>query len=149
MPKEIAAKPEQTAMSKRLDPQLRSSLAKLLTGLAEARQGAVSKETLVLYSAHLSEFDPADVQRVARNLARRKREEGETAFPSLGELLQPLELARKLKAQEDRAASERQEQIRVFWDEVMPYQIEEFGFTEEQVLMRFPSMRGTKPEVAQ
>lgn len=104
---------------------------------------------MVLYSAHLSEFDPADVQRVARNLARRKREEGETAFPSLGELLQPLELARKLKAQEDRAASERQEQIRVFWDEVMPYQIEEFGFTEEQVLMRFPSMRGTKPEVAQ
>ncbi len=86
----IAAKPAPTAISTRLDVQRQLSCIKTLAGLAEARQAGVSKETLNLYSRELCEFDPADVREVVRTLAIRKRVEGETAFPALGDLLEPL-----------------------------------------------------------
>ena len=117
---------------------------KTLTGLAEARQAAVSEETHKLYSAHLAEFDEADVKAAARYLARKKRCDGETAFPSLGDLIAEVKYQRGQRIEQERQERERKQNIEKFWNAVLPFGISQ-GFTEEQMLERFPSFRGTKP----
>ena len=92
---EIAVNNAQTEMSRPQDVPRLLSVVATLTGLAEARQAAVSDKTLELYAYNLSEFADADVRAVARMFARRKRAEGETAFPSLGELTEPLDAMRR------------------------------------------------------
>lgn len=140
----IVGKPAQTAISKPLDPQRRLSLVKVLTGLAEARQASVSAETLKLYSAHLCDFDPADVRDVVRALAMRKRAEGETAFPALGDLVEPLERLRERHREERIRAAHQQAEIAEFW-RWAPEWMAMTGYSEEELLNRWPRMRGTKP----
>jgi hypothetical protein len=139
----IVARQEPTAISKPLDPQRRLSLVKVLTGLAEARQAGVSAETLKLYSAHLCEFEPGDVRDVVRTLAMRKRTEGETAFPALGELVEPLQRLRERRREEQRKAERRANEIAEFW-RMVPEWMEATGQTEAEILERWPSFKGTR-----
>jgi hypothetical protein len=139
----IVARPAQTAIEKPPDVQRRLFVTKTLTGLAEARQAAVSEETLRLYSAHLAEFEPEDVKEVARSIARRKRAEGETAFPSLGDLIEPLAALRNKHRAEVRAHRERQEEIDQFWAWAAEW-MKETGNDEAELLRRFPTYTGTK-----
>jgi hypothetical protein len=141
----IAGRPAQTAISKPRDVQRQLSLVKTLTGLAEARQASTSSETLELYAACLSEFDEADVRDVVRAFALSKRAEGDTAFPGLGELYEPLKARKNRRLAQQREARERIEEIAQFW-RVVPEWIQHTGQTEEQLLERWPRFKGTKPE---
>ncbi len=141
----IVGKPAQTAISKPLDPQRRLLLVKVLTGLAEARQASVSAETLKLHSAHMCDFELADVREAVRALAVRKRAEGETAFPALGELVEPLETMWARRREENKRAAQQQAEIDEFW-QWAPEWMEFTGNTEAELLRRFPSFRGTKPD---
>ena len=141
----IAGRRAQTAISKPSDALLRNALKKTLTGLAEARQAAVSTETLNLYSRELLEFDAADVREIVRAVATRKRTEGETAFPALGELLEPLKDRRNRRLQIERREQERQERIDLFWNTILPQRMSIYGTSEQEALDRFPEFRGTKP----
>lgn len=140
----IVARQEPTAISKPLDPQRRLSLVKVLTGLAEARQASVSAETLKLYSAHLCEFEPADVRDVVRTMAMRKRAEGETAFPALGDLVEPLQRLRERRREENKRVVQQQKEVEEFW-RWAPEWMEFTGNDEAELLSRFPGFKGTKP----
>jgi hypothetical protein len=100
---------------------------------------------LNLYSLELCEFDPADVRDVVRALATRKRAEGETAFPALGELLEPLKERRNRRIASERIERERQERIELFWTDILPDRMARYGWTEAEALEKFPEFRGTKP----
>jgi hypothetical protein len=140
----IVARQEPTAISKPLDPQRRLSLVKVLTGLAEARQTSVSAETLKLYSAHLCDFDPNDVREVVRTLAMRKRAEGETSFPALGDLVEPLLRLRRRRREEHNRATQRQSEVDEFWRWAAEW-MEATGNDKAELLRRFPGYKGTKP----
>ncbi len=86
----------------------------------------MSAETLKLYSAHLCDFEPDDVRDVVRTLAMRKRAEGETAFPALGDLVEPLERLRQRRWEQKRAQRERAEQVEYFWH-IVRERLESFG----------------------
>jgi hypothetical protein len=139
----IVARREPTAISKPYDVHLSKNLKKTLTALAEARQAGVSAETLNLYSRELCEFDPADVRDLVRALATRKRADGETAFPSLGDLIEPLKAARSRRIRQEREERERQARIDEFWNEILPHRMTAYGWTEQEALDRFPEFRGT------
>jgi hypothetical protein len=103
----------------------------------------VSAETLKLYSAHLCEFEPDDVREVVRALAMRKRAEGETAFPALGELVDPLVRMRERRREEHTRMARRQAEITEFW-QMVPGWVEITGQSEAEILERWPSFKGTK-----
>jgi hypothetical protein len=67
----IAISSEQAAIVTRLDAASQISLAKMLAGLAEARQALVSEETLRLYRVKLAQFDLEDVKEVIGKMAIR------------------------------------------------------------------------------
>lgn len=106
----------------------------------------MSAETLKLYSAHLCDFDPGDVRDVVRTLAMRKRAEGETAFPALGDLVEPLERKRERRREENKRAGQRQAEIAEFW-RMVPGWMEITGQSEAEILERWPSFNGTKARV--
>jgi hypothetical protein len=121
-----------------------NSLKRTLTGLAEARQASVSAETLNLYSRELCEFEPADVRDVVRTLAMRKRAEGETAFPALGDLVEPLIRLRERRQEERKRVAQEQARLDEFW-QMVPGWMEITGQSEAEILERWPSFKGTKP----
>lgn len=139
----IVARQEQTAISQQQDVQRRLSLVATLTELAEARQAAVSQETLTLYAECLSEFDLADVRRVARGMAMQRRADGETAFPILGDLTEPLRRIRWRRREAEEQERIRQAEIAEFWER-LPWMLEITGLSEEQMLERWPKFKGTK-----
>lgn len=104
----------------------------------------MSAETLKLYSAHLAEFDPANVRIVVSALAKRKRAEGETAFPSLGDLVEPLQRMRERQKEEQHKAERRTAEIEQFW-QWAPWWMERTGNDEAELLRRFPGFKDTKP----
>ena len=75
----------------------------LLTGLAEARGGSVSKEGYKLYTKALAKFDMRDVQVAIAEIAmepRRERKVGESvwrdpAIPELGEVIERVKAAER------------------------------------------------------
>ncbi len=76
---------------------------------------------------------------------------GQRFFPHPSEVAEQIEEqieaareTRAAQAQSSRAAHERQADIDNFWNEFLPDRIARFGWTEEEGLRRFPSMRGTK-----
>jgi hypothetical protein len=103
----------------------------------------VSSQTLELYAACLSEFEDEDVRAVVRKLATRARAEGETAFPALGELMDPLQNIRRKRMAEQKRQQERAAEIEQFW-KMMPEWMEITGQTEEEILERWPGFKGTK-----
>lgn len=139
----IVARAAQTATLRPQDVQRRLSLIKTLTGLAEARQARVSEETLKLYSAHLAEYEPGDVIEVIRAMARRKRAEGETAFPALGDLIDPLDRLRDRRRAEQGKARQWAAQIADFWIWAEEW-MRDTGNDETELLKRFPAYRNTK-----
>lgn len=78
-------------------------LVSLLTYLGQARQAALSKETLKVYAQELAGFAEVDVAAGIRNLALTPRGPGETAFPDLGTVIQAVS-----RVQSERLAKERQ-----------------------------------------
>lgn len=104
----------------------------------------MSAETLKLYSAHLCNFEPDDVREVVRALALRKRAEGETAFPAMGDLIDPLARMRDRRTEARKRAARRQAEITEFW-QMVPGWMEITGQSEAEILERWPSFKGTKP----
>lgn len=64
----------------------------------------MSDRAYELYSAALCKFPECDVRAVVNVLARKRRGEGEKAFPALGDLVEPLE---SMAAHRRRQAAER------------------------------------------
>lgn len=81
---------------------------------------------------------------VVQRIATRKRAEGETAFPSLGDLTEPLEALRMRRVSIDADRMDREWRIREFW-RLLPEWMAVTGQTEDEILERWPSMKGTKP----
>jgi hypothetical protein len=84
------------------------------------------------------------VRDVVRTLAMRKRAEGETAFPALGDLVEPLIRLRERRWEERKRVAQQQAEIAQFW-QMVPGWIEITGQSEVEILERWPRFKGTKP----
>lgn len=135
----------QTAISQRRGVQQRLSLVALLAGLAEARQANVSDRTYELYSAALSGFPEADVRALVERIARERRREGETAFPSLGQLVEPLQATAAARQRERAQRKQRESEWADFWCWVEEQKAES-GRSEQEILdsIRVPGYTGLK-----
>jgi len=111
--------------------------------MAEARGADASDKAYELYALTLAEFDEVDVLEVVTGIAKRKRAEGEKAWPELGELIEPLEKKRAKRLEIKQAADRRHEEIQDFWQWARGW-MELTGNSEDELLKRFPSFRGTK-----
>jgi hypothetical protein len=141
----IAARPAQTQMMRPQGAQRLLSLLALMRLLAEARGADVSDKAYEMYALALSEFEDADVKAVVDKIARQPRGEGEKAWPELGALIDPLINMRARRKQQEQLAAERQKEIEFFWNQIVPDRMERFGWTEAELLDRFPTYKGTKP----
>lgn len=81
---------------------------------ATLRQASLNGATVVAYASQLSRLDPtryipSDVYRALTKLANEPRSEYETAMPSLGELIERIEIERRLrlKPEAEAAAADR------------------------------------------
>jgi hypothetical protein len=77
---------------------------------------------------------------------------GQKFFPHPTEVAEEIEEQIEAEQEErrnqlldDRAKRERQADIETFWNDILPDRMQRFGWTEEEVLRRFPSFRHTKP----
>lgn len=125
--------------------QRRLSLVTLLVGLAEARQADVSDKAYELYSAALRKYPESDVREVVSAIVKRRRAEGEKAFPSLGDLIEPLENIAAMRQRRDAARRRREEDSAYFWKWV-DEQITLTGKPEQEILdsIRTPGYTGLK-----
>jgi hypothetical protein len=116
-----------------------------LTALAEARQAAVSDKTLELYAENLSEFELEAVRAVVRRFATSKRAEYETAFPILGDLVEPLKAMRERRREEQRRMRIEAAEVEEFWSWVSE-RMADWGQTEQEVLdgIKAPGLLGLK-----
>jgi len=91
---------DQTAILLRSQKQpQRLRVMQLLTVLAEARQAAVSPQTLELYSSELARHQAEDIDAAVRKLMYCRREQGETAFPDLATLDEEIRGFAKMRRQ--------------------------------------------------
>lgn len=118
---------------KQRDAQWKSSLVNALKNLAEMRQASVSATTLVLYAGRLSEWELADLLPVIDEIALRNRRDGETAFPSLADIVERLRARITQMRSEKRTRAILEEIDKSFW-EAVDYQKELTGETEQEVL---------------
>lgn len=125
--------------------QRQLSLVALLAGLAEARQADVSDKAYELYSAALCKYPESDVRTVIDAIAKRRRGEGEKAFPSLGDLVEPLEKMAVVKRRREAEQKRRDAEWADFWSWV-DGRISETGRSEQEILdsIRTPGYRGLK-----
>lgn len=73
---------------------------------------------------------------------------GQSFFPRPDEVAEEIEHQMESVVRErenERKLQERQNEIERFW-QIAPFWIEKTGESEEELLKRFPSMRGTKPQ---
>lgn len=92
-------------------PQLEKSIAVELVKLAEARQAAVNRAGLEIYSAHLSRYPMEDIRAACATLSLTKRNEGETAFPDLPTIDEAVKVAfRNRRIAEDRVMRQEREE---------------------------------------
>lgn len=91
----------------------KSTVAKLLLILSEARQANLSDTALKIYASQLSKHPIEDVQAAVTSLSLSKRQEGETAFPDLATLDEACILAGRPRRQAEYA----REQARIAEDE--------------------------------
>lgn len=82
----------------------------LLSKTAVARQYALDAPTLAVYVSQIAELDgsryvPDDVRLACLKIARDKRGEFETQFPTLGEVLERIDSERKLRTRESSRAA--------------------------------------------
>ena len=79
----------------------------LLAKMAMCRQaGKLDPETLELFTQYLLPLDLRAFQVAMKNLSTSERQEGETAFPSLGTILVAMDEARELSPMYSKGATE-------------------------------------------
>jgi len=75
---------------------LEDNVSALLTKMAICRQASKMDEvTLEIFTQHLVNLDLRAFQVAMRNISNSERQEGETAFPSLGTILAAMDEARE------------------------------------------------------
>lgn len=79
----------------RKDLSIESNVIALLGKMATFRQGRADPATLLLYAEVLIELDLRAFQVAMSSVSHSEREEGETAFPSLGTILRHMDEARE------------------------------------------------------
>lgn len=94
MPKYLA---EQEVNQWGFSPQLcnEDNVSALLTKMAIFRQARTDEVTLELYTQYLVRLDLRAFQVAMMTISHSEREEGETAFPSLGTILRHMDEARE------------------------------------------------------
>lgn len=118
-------------------PQKLVWISAQLTILAEARQAAITSDTLKLYASALTRFQPEDIGAGIKSLMIVRRQDGETAFPDLGTCIAAVNAA--IGNRRSRAAGGiPQKELRDF-DAFLAERVAE-GESEESILARFPSM---------
>jgi hypothetical protein len=91
-----------------------------------------------------------DVLRVA--LLNLRLRPGQKFFPHPSEVAEEIEQmleadreASNEQARRSREARDRQLEVDMFWNQILPDRMQRYGWTEAEALERYPSMRGTKP----
>ena len=97
-----------TALSPQRNKQFKTWLIGKLAEVGMAQQANVDSATLEYFSEMLAVFDPSDLVPALRFFCHRKREPGETAFPSL-----PMIEAQVIEERNKRIKAERAEQERI------------------------------------
>jgi hypothetical protein len=102
---EAAKRPQTSALSlSSAEPtEWEKWIATQLTILASARQAAIGSRDLRLYSKALREYRREDLQAAVGRLSKAPRREGETAMPTLGDVIQTVRDAKneRVRAEAD------------------------------------------------
>lgn len=92
---ELPAGRELAATSRQPEKRFAQWVVMQLTALAEARQAAVTPQTLWLYAQTLNGHTQPDISAAVRRLSLTPRGDGETAFPVLATLISAVTLAKQ------------------------------------------------------
>ena len=101
----------------------------------------------MLYSKRLVKENIEDVLAAIEQIQDLPRTEGELAFPEVGLILDMASMHRTallLREANKRMEANRGKIIKEFW-EWAPQWMADTGNSEEELLRRWPAMRGTKP----
>jgi len=96
-----------TQRVKQFDESKLKRIVGLLGILGIRRQAKLGPEDYQVFAANLVEFELEDIQAGFEELSKRPREEGETAFPSLGTLLLYIKGARGRRREKEREQAEK------------------------------------------
>jgi hypothetical protein len=102
-------------ISRRREPPSPSWVVKRLALLATARQVMIERDTFVLYASELIGYREDDVSVAIRRLALRPRQQFETAFPSLGDIVEAVQCEEFRRSEHERREREnaaRHEEMR-------------------------------------
>ena len=127
------------------DEHLRILVTTALLSLAEARQATISDSTLKLYSKSLVLWPTEDVFGVCADIAGKPRREGDTSFPTLGDILERLRERKRKRISENAAQRNGRELEFFFWEHIDFLKSSE-GITEQQACdsIRKPGFTGRK-----
>jgi hypothetical protein len=121
----------------KLSPETLVWTSTQLTVLAEARQAAITSETLRLYASQLARFQPDDIAAGIQSMMLTKRREGETAFPDLATVMDAVNAA--IRNRQSRTTGEVGRKEVEEFDAFLAERIAD-GEGRDAILKRFPSM---------
>jgi hypothetical protein len=98
-----------TALSRQPNKQFKTWLIGKLAEIGMAQQANVDSATLEYFSEMLAVYDPSDLLPALKFYCHRKREPGETAFPSLPMLEATIVDERNKRIKAERAERERED----------------------------------------
>lgn len=105
-----------TQRGKQFDESKLKRIVGLLGILGIRRQAKLGPEDYQVFAADLVEFEIADIQSGFEELGKRPREEGETAFPSLGTMFLYVKGARGRRREVERNQEEKREELESAFD---------------------------------
>lgn len=104
------SKEKVTALSQRPNKQFKVWLIGKLAEIGMAQQASVDSATLEYFSEMLAGFEPSDLLPALNYFCHRKREQGETAFPSLPMIEAAIVEERNKRIKAERAERDRQDE---------------------------------------
>jgi len=99
-----------TALSPQRNKQFKTWLIGKLAEVGMAQQASVDSPTLEYFAEMLAVYEPSDLLPALSYFCHRKREQGETAFPSLPMLEAQIVEERNKRVKAERAERERQDE---------------------------------------
>jgi len=105
----IAIKAKATGLSRRPDKQFRAWMIGKLAEIGMAQQANVDSATLEYFSEMLAVYEPSDLLPALKFFCHRKREPGETAFPSLPAIEAQIIEERNKRIKAERAERDRED----------------------------------------
>jgi len=104
MEMELSRENRGKALTQHGESSKKSKIVALLAILGVRRQAKLDDEDYKVFASDLEEYELADIEAGLSQIGKRPRDEGETAFPSLGTMLAAIKLARRQRC--DRESEE-------------------------------------------